>query len=347
MYNMLMDNQGWSNAGLPPVQDQGTVGPKPEDKQNAWGAISSGNTTDVNATNAQSANAPSANAPLGGVVSSGATGASVNFGQTAAQNTPAPTSVSGQNPFMTSNSGSGSGVIDATAGLNLPSPEKAVESKEDKKRKFNMLVETIILVVVCIVAATAIVFAAIYYMNWKNLKANLEVEKVAISESAAKKQKDLDDANFLAKEKEPNMQFAGPSDYGTLSFYYPKTWSLYVSEDGRNNSDYVAYFRPIQVDPIGNRDSRYALRLSIVNRQIGDVQRSYANKVTDGDLAARQFKADDSRVAGTIYEGKISEEIDGEILLIKINDKTAILQADAKIYKQDFEKLIKTLRRNS
>jgi hypothetical protein len=62
----------------------------------------------------------------------------------------------------------------------------------------------------------------------------------------------------------------------------------------------------------------------------------------------RIFNADDSRISGSLYEGQIDKNMIGMVLVIKVNDKTAVLQTDSsEVFREDFEKLIKTLSRNS
>ena len=166
--------------------------------------------------------------------------------------------------------------------------------------KKGSIVETIILVIVCLIAAGAIVAAVIFYMKWDELNTDFEIQK---NDAVATAQ-----ANFTEREKLPTQQFTGPSDYGSISFYHPKTWSIYVSSDGTQNSDYEAYFSPGQVDPIDSDTSRYALRFIIKHEQADDVMREYQTKV---------------------------------------NDKTVLLQTDAETFRADYETLIATLRRNS
>jgi hypothetical protein len=52
-------------------------------------------------------------------------------------------------------------------------------------------------------------------------------------------------------------------------------------------------------------------------------------------------------MTGMRYEGKIDEDMEGAVVIIKINDKTAIFQTDADSYRADFDKLVNSLRRNS
>lgn len=211
------------------------------------------------------------------------------------------------------------------------------------------LAETIILVIVCLIAAAAIVAAVIFYMNWNELQADFEVKKAEAVASAEKNQKDLDEKTFSEREKTPVKEFQGPSDYGSISFNYPKTWSVYIQNDGSNNSDFEAFFAPVQVNSTKSKDSRYALRFTIKDKPFETVQKDYQTKVNKGELKATIFNADDTRITGSLYQGTLDKNMIGQVLIIKVNDKTAILQTDVdnENYRTDFEALIKTLRRNS
>ncbi|MCQ2570663.1 MAG: hypothetical protein MJ154_00195 [Candidatus Saccharibacteria bacterium] len=214
-------------------------------------------------------------------------------------------------------------------------------------KKDTTLIETIILIVVCLIAAAAIVFAVIFFMQYNELKANYDSDKGLAVAEAVKIQEDADNASFAEREKLPFYSFTGPSDYGSISFQYPKTWNVYVESDGSNNSDFKAYFKPTQVDPIKNKDSRYALRFSILDRQYTSVQSSYESKVKNGKMTSSMFNADENRISGIKYEGEIEKDMNGIVVLIKVNDKTAIFQMDADVYRTDFETLLQGLRRNS
>jgi len=238
-----------------------------------------------------------------------------------------------------------------TPGMTTPiapsAPAVAPAATAGMTDKKNALIETIILIAVCVIAAVAIVFAVIFLMKYNELQNNYESNKELAVAEARKNQADVDKANFEEQEKLPRTPFTGPSDYGSISFEYPKTWSVYVDSDGTNNSDYKAYFKPAWVDPVSDSASRYALRFQILNRQYTTVQSDYESKVKNGEMTSSVFNADSNRMTGIKYEGKIEEGIQGIVVLVKVNDKTAIFQMDAEVYRKDFEELLKSLRRNS
>jgi hypothetical protein len=213
--------------------------------------------------------------------------------------------------------------------------------------KKSSVIETIILVFVCLIAAAAIVFAVMFYMQYNDLQADYDSKLASEVAAAEKNQKEIDEKDFMDREKLPNYSFTGPSDYGSISFQYPKTWSVYIHSDGTQNSDFEAYFSPKFVNPIDDEKSRYALRFIIRNEPSDEVMREYNTKVLDGDMTSKIFNADRNRISGNIYEGTIEEGMVGIVFVFKVNNMTGILRTDAETFRKDFEALVETLRRNN
>ncbi|MBR3176821.1 hypothetical protein IKF25_02510 [Candidatus Saccharibacteria bacterium] len=222
-------------------------------------------------------------------------------------------------------------------------PAAATAGKKD-----TTLMETIILVVVCVIAAAAIVFAVIFFMQFNELKSNYDSEVAMKEANARDAQAQEDIAKFEEDSKQPFEKLTGPSDYGSISFEYPKNWSVYIESDGSNNSDYKVYFSPTHVSSITNKESRYALRFTILNQQINNVQRQYDALVDKGLVTSSVFNADNNNITGTKYIGSISNDMQGIVVIFKVNDKTVILQTDVQsVYENDFNTLLTKLRRNS
>jgi hypothetical protein len=213
----------------------------------------------------------------------------------------------------------------------------------DKKPSHGTIIETIVLIAVCLVAAVAIVLAVVFYLQWDEAQTNVDGKVDAAVATAAEEQKSIDEANFAEREKLPNNEFVGPSDYGSLSFMYPKTWSIYVAKDASTGGDFEAYFNPVQVNPISEKTIN-ALRVYIYDRPIDQVRTQYDALVRNGSLTSSVYTVGD--ITGTKYEGAFSQDITGIAVMIKINDKTAVIRTDAEIFRKDFETLISTIRKN-
>jgi hypothetical protein len=148
------------------------------------------------------------------------------------------------------------------------------------------------------------------------------------------------DAMYQQAEKEPNRIFTGPSDYGSLSFKYPKTWSVYEVSDATNGGDYEAIFNPGVIPPESD-DQQYALRVTIESTAYEKVVAKYDKFVKKGDLKSSSITLNDQ--SGTRLDGKFSDDIRGAAVIIKIRDKTVTIRTEADTFLEDYNKLLKTV----
>ncbi len=214
----------------------------------------------------------------------------------------------------------------------------AAPPAHDKKK---WVIMTVVFIATTIIAASLGVWALMQYGQQKTTVDSQVQSAVA---DAVKKQSDTDAANFLEKEKQPYRQFAGPDDYGTLGFEYPKIWSIYIAGDASSRGTYSAYFNPVSVPPI-SQNERYALRVTIEDKDYDKVIESYKSLVSSGKLKAGTFQLNED-TNGTRLDGEFTKDIRGSAVIFKIRDKTATLRTDAETFVPDFDKLIKTVQFN-
>jgi hypothetical protein len=199
-------------------------------------------------------------------------------------------------------------------------------------------------VVISVVSVFAIAFAGLSiwaFINYMDQKKNVDAKVSTAVATAEKELGDKLEADFIERDKEPLRSFTGPSDYGTLGFKYPKTWSMYVSNDGSKGKGYEAFLNPGAVPSLDSPESRYALRVAIINERYEDVIDDYSNLVEKGDLKTSAVKANGED--GTRLDGNFSKDLRGAAVVFKIRDKSAIIQTDADTFKKDFEALVKTI----
>jgi len=204
----------------------------------------------------------------------------------------------------------------------------------------NLLIATISLSVLSALAIAAAVWGIINYNDQKTNADSRTIEAVAV---AKKEQADSDEAKFSAREKDPNRQFAGPDDYGSLSFDYPKTWSVYINKDTSTGGGYEAYLNPLTV-PTVSASQQYALRVTIQDKDYDQVIATYGPLVKNGSLNSSSVAA--NGVNGTRFDGAFSKDIRGSAVIFKIRDKTLTLRTDAETFKNDFNTLIPTIKFN-
>ena len=221
-------------------------------------------------------------------------------------------------------------------------PGQMPGKKEEKKDRSN-LIKTICLIFVSLIAVTFIGLFIFMYVNWRNASTDVEGQ---IEKAVATAEYNLTaklEAQFEEKEKYPLKTFTGPSDFGSLTFEYPKTWSLYVPDDASRAQDYHAYFNPVQVNVVNDR-TVMALRVSILNSMTDEVKKRFVGRIEDGKLKVTQQVVNNANV--DIYTGELDSELQGIFAVFKIRDKTAIIQTDAMIFENDFYTILKSIKFN-
>ena len=202
------------------------------------------------------------------------------------------------------------------------------------------LIISITFIFTTIVVLALGIWALVNYLDQKN---NVDTKVETAVSTAVKEQGDELAANFAEEEKKPNRTFAGPEDYGSLSFSYPKTWSIYVNKDASSGDVYEAYLNPISVPPI-KATQQYALHVTIESKDYDQVIKGYESQVKKGDLRSSAVSA--GGVDGTRLDGTFTKDIRGAAVIFKIRDKTATIRTDADTFKPDFDALVATIKFN-
>ncbi len=241
-----------------------------------------------------------------------------------------------QQPFMPA----APGTAPLNTGAQLTSDGQNMGAALAPKKASNTLVETLLLVVVSIIA---IIFIWLYiqkYIQWDMVANNVNGEvanAVAVAEAELTTKME---AEFAEREKSPYEEFAGPEDYGSLNFKYPKTWSVYIAEDASNGGDFMAYLNPKQIDPISS-SSINALKVWVLNTPFESVVRRYESAVASGQLVLSNRTV--GGVLANVYTGALSSYQNGAVMILKVRDKTIAMQTDAQIFLDDFYRILDTV----
>lgn len=145
---------------------------------------------------------------------------------------------------------------------------------------------------------------------------------------------------FLEFQKNPNTTFAGPDDYGRLTFDHPRFWSVAIERDASRGGTYEAYLNPGFVPPVTSA-TQLGLRVLIEERSVEQVLESYRKRVESGDLTSQTLSINEE--TATRLDGSFSDDIRGSAVVFRIRDKTVTLRTDAQTFRADFDKLISTI----
>ncbi len=188
-------------------------------------------------------------------------------------------------------------------------------------------------------------FSVWAFLNYTEQKTDVD-GKVADAVAKAKlEQSTADEEAFAKREKEPMRQFVGPSDYGRLTFDYPKTWSAYQATDVSKGGGvtYEAYLNPILVPPVGETQ-KFAIRVTIEQETYDQALKAYEKQIKKGELKSSAYSS--STLSGTRLEGSFNKDIVGTAVLIKMRDRTLTIRTDGDVFKADYEALLNTVKFN-
>ncbi len=183
------------------------------------------------------------------------------------------------------------------------------------------------------------------YMNYMDQKTNTDQKVEEATAEAVLKASEKLQAEFEEKEKQPLRIFVGPSDYGRLTFEYPKTWSAFQESDVSQGGGvtYAAYLNPVIVPPV-SETTKFALRITIEQKIYDKALDEYASQIKKGDLKSSVYV--DGNRTGTRLTGNFNKDIVGTAVLIKMRDRTLTLRTDGDVFLPDFEAILKTVKFN-
>lgn len=229
----------------------------------------------------------------------------------------------------------GTAPVSKTA-VPLASPGSGLAAQDTRRN----VIETVILVIVSLIAITFVGLFIWKYLEWDSVKTDVEGQIDAAVALAVSNNTTEMENQFLEREKYPYKSFMGPADYGSVSFEYPKTWNLYIAKDAAKGGNYEAYLNPGEVLPVGNTTIN-ALRLTIQDKAFDTVAKSYEGAVKSGKLT--MVTRDIGGTVANVYTGDISSNIRGIVTIFKVRDKTVMIQTDSELFSDEYYKLLDTV----
>ena len=176
------------------------------------------------------------------------------------------------------------------------------------------------------------------FSNYMDQKNNTDTKISAAVESSKKLQSQELEKQFVEREKQPYDVFQGPDDLGSVSFNFPKTWSVYIAKNGTSAS-YEAYLNPGSV-PTVSATQPYATRVVIDSKSYEATLKTYESLVKKGDLKSSPITV--NGFTGVRLDGTFSASRQGSSVVFKVRDKTLVISSDAAAFKPDFDGVIVT-----
>ena len=197
-----------------------------------------------------------------------------------------------------------------------------------------LLLSSIILGLLTVVFAGFSIWA---YTNYVDNRDNVNAKVEAAVTVAKQEQSKADEKQFLEREKAPYLQFNGPDDLGHVTFSYPKTWSVYIADNGSKGDGFEAYLNPVTVPAVTN-DQAYAARVEVNNDTYEETLDKYQKTVEKGDLKSSPITV--NGFTGIRLDGNFSKTRSGSAVVFKVRDKTLIISTDSQSFKNDLDTII-------
>jgi hypothetical protein len=172
------------------------------------------------------------------------------------------------------------------------------------------------------------------YKNDVDSKIETAVGMAVMEAEAAK------EAEFVEREKSPLRTFVGSATYGTVTFQYPKTWSIYDDSSNRGSIVVDVYAHPNVVPSIAS-EQPYALRLEVLSQTYDTAVKTLDSAIKQGTVRATAFRpAQLQDVLGVRFEGAIDRETNGVAIYLPLRDRTIRIATENPQFVTDFETII-------
>jgi len=199
--------------------------------------------------------------------------------------------------------------------------------------------EAVLVIILAILFVGAFIFGAWAFNQRQHYKNDSNQISATAAASAAAVQQTKDQQQFVQDSKKPYKSYKGPLATGGVSFQYPKTWSAYIdTTDDQNPID--GYFYP-DVVPGLQSNTPYALRVVLTNDDYTQVLQQYSDLVTQNKVTAvaklpPKMANVSTASPGTLLTGYIGDNLKGEMLIIKVRDKTLQVWTESQDFTDDF-----------
>ena len=211
------------------------------------------------------------------------------------------------------------------------------------------LIKTIAIVILSLTTVAFICLFIWILTQYNEVKEDIDGQIQTAVTEAVDDQKLADEKEFNEREKYPYKTFAGPVDYGELTFKYQKTWSVYIASDNLKSGDFEAYLNPSEVESVNSKNSLYALRVKIRDKSFESIVAEYQKAMDkkDANLSVESITLE-CGVTANKYTGTLpNTEFSGYVVIFKIRDKTAIVQTDSIYFEADYNKILDSITFNA
>lgn len=229
--------------------------------------------------------------------------------------------------------------LDHTPSPHLPTNKQKTPLEQLEVYKKISIILTVVIVVLLLLV---VVFGAKAFMN----NSELDAAQKKGQQEGASAQKAADQKQFNQERNSELKTYTAPQESGSFQVTFPKFWSLAVTPGDAGALSAIA-----MPDSVDTKLDQYAMRFSLLNKQVSDVQKQFASLLAEKDPKKRKLSQEEvtvSGIKGTRYTGQISSKIpNGTIVVVPLRDKTFTIQTDDNsVYLETFNAIVNNLKLN-
>ena len=212
--------------------------------------------------------------------------------------------------------------------------------KYDQRGAISLL--SIFSTLITLLFIVAVIVSIVFYRGENKYK-NDSNQLIATAVASAKQQQQTTDQNVFAKESlQPLQPFVGPEAYGTVTIYYPKTYSAYIAVNSNSSTPVDGYFEPGYVPDTTNQANAFALRLQVDAQTYDQELVQYTNLAKQGLVTITAYSLPKvPSVVGVKITGKIATNVqNGIMIILPLRNTTLQVWTEATQYQSNFNTLI-------
>lgn len=202
-----------------------------------------------------------------------------------------------------------------------------------------------ILIIGLIVSAILLIAAGGFgywsYSQMLDYKNNSDTKAQAAVEKANQELTATLEADFAEQEKSPLKSYTSPSQFGSVSFKYPKTWSAYVIEQATGSGNHLVdgYYYPDFVPNTSGDNTAYYLRVQVNNGTYKAALDQYKTYINQNKLKSSPFQPQnvEGATAGVRLDGQLSAKKQGSMIILPLRDKVLKIWAETEVGVADLD----------
>jgi len=200
----------------------------------------------------------------------------------------------------------------------------------------------IVAVIMTVGFVLALVFGIWAFVGMVQNKTNLDEKIEKANAEAVEDAEAAKEIEFTEREKSPFKTYAGSPTFGSLTFDYPRSWSVYLQES--TDGTILDFYGHPNFIPGLKGETKFAFRAQILSNTYDDEVKKFQKSAESGTVVVSSFVPNKlADQLGVRITGSIDKNTTGVIVLLPLRDKTYKFWTESTDYVADFDKVMDSL----